>query len=695
MKRNKKAIFTTVRRVLCCAAGAVLVALAAGESLYAQPLAGTDGLGRVLLQHGAVGDPKPGRQVGIFYFLCVTDSSERGSTPVPRDVWDLTEITARHPEVLEDFDNEYWGQPRMYMNYFWGQPIWGYYRFDDEWATLKSMQLLTDAGVDFLAFDASNGPAYSRTAHVVMSALDAIRAQGKNPPRVVFYTSASSGEAMREAWEMCYRPGAPYRHPDCWLYLDGKPLIIGRKNEVKDTPIEHFFTFREPRFPRDGTKTDAWSWISFERPQHVDYNARGEAEMISVSVAQHVNVQVGMGGSAFYGNRDNRGRSYRNGSHGNPEKDIFYGYNIQEQWDYALTQDVPFLFVTGWNEWIAGRWDSHDDNPEHSWFCDQASPEYSRDIEPTLTGGLDDHYYMQLVNNIRRYKGIEPGRGFSPARTVTSPDDWNDVDTAYTDYTGDTRDRNHPGAPTTVRYTNFTGRNDFHILKNAWDSLHVYFLAETVAPLTPPEPTSDSRMCLYLNTDRRYETGWQGFDFRVIRGNTLQRYADGVWTTLRTIDGRESGNRMMMAVPRAETGMTDGIDLEYKWTDNMQAEDPLDWYVNGDCAPGGRFCCIYHPTGKTCNIMHYGVDAGGQTDNSLIFERVMDAIHFAGGGTVHVPAGRYRVNMLHLRPNVELHLEKGAVVAADPAGRPATLRRSGGTLTGEGRLEGFESAAGR
>ncbi|MDR2041847.1 MAG: hypothetical protein LBP98_05955, partial [Tannerella sp.] len=564
------------------------------------------------------------------------------------------------------------------------------YRFDDEWVTLKNMQLLTDAGVDFLVFDATNGATYPRTAHTVMSALDAIRAQGKNPPKIVFCTSASSGDAMREAWEMCYRPGAPFRHPGCWLYLDGKPLIIGRKDEVKGTSLEDFFTFREPRFPRDGAKTGAWSWISFARPQHVDYNARGEAEMISVSVAQHLDVHAGMGGSAFYGNRINRGRSYRNGSHGNPARDIFYGYNIQEQWDYALTQDVPFIFVTGWNEWVAGRWDSHDGNPEHSWFCDQASPEYSRDIEPSLTGGLDDHYYMQLVNNIRRYKGIEAGRGFSPARTVTSFDDWNGVDTAYVDYTGDTRHRNHPGAPPALTYTNFTGRNDFHILKNAWDGQYVYFLAETAAPLTPPD--DDRRMRLYLNTDRCHETGWLGFDFRVIRGNMLQRYVDGVWTDVQAVDGRVSDNRMMLAVPRAETGMTDGIDLEYKWTDNMQQEDPLDWYVNGDCAPGGRFCCIYRSAGKACNILQYGADAGGQTDNSLLFERVIDALYFAGGGTVRVPAGRYRVNVLSLKAGVELHLEKGAVVAADAGSRHAAFRNAGGTVTGEGRLEGFPPA---
>ena len=29
--------------------------------------------------------------------------------------------------------------------------------------------------------------------------------------------------------------------------------------------------------------------------------------------------------------------------------------------------------------------------------------------------------------------------------------------------------------------------------------------------------------------------------------------------------------------------------FEFKWSDNMQEDNPLDWYVNGDAAPGGRF----------------------------------------------------------------------------------------------------------
>ncbi|HWK59163.1 MAG TPA: hypothetical protein VNQ80_17605 [Parapedobacter sp.] len=48
---------------------------------------------------------------------------------------------------------------------------------------------------------------------------------------------------------------------------------------------------------------------------------------------------------------------------------------------------------------------------------------------------------------------------------------------------------------------------------------------------------------------------------------------------------------MMISVARELIGLGDcqPVNLEFKWSDNMQQEDPLDWYVNGDVAPGGRF----------------------------------------------------------------------------------------------------------
>jgi hypothetical protein len=563
---------------------------------YSQPLAGTDALGRVLPLNAKSGNPRSDRHTGIFYFLW-------HGGQIAEDYWDLSEIIARHPEVLEDFDNPFWGQP-VYKKggavamYYWGKPIYGYYRADDYWVHLRSMQLLTDAGIDFVVIDATNTLIYAEQANALMMAMSAIHSQGKNPPGIVFYTNTNSGETMQKVYDTFYKQGAPYYFPECWYYLDGKPLIIGKFSEATGKDYKSFFTFRESQWPTEPQKTNGWPWIDFNRPQTVYVNERGEREIINVSVCQHPNCVAGMGGAAFYGNQDNWGRSYRNGSHGIPENDIFFGYNFQEQWDYALKQDVPFIFITGWNEWIAGRFDSMDGNPEHSWFCDQASPEYSRDAEPTYTAGLKDNYYMEMVGNIRRYKGIEKNGLPGVPRTIHKISEWKEVMQVYTDYTGDAQHRNHPGAETkpTKIYTNNTGRNDLYRLKVARDAENIFFYAETVGKIS--QNSGDNWMRLYIDIDRNWNTGWMGYDFRVAGGNKLQKFSLGKWTDIRNIDFLIENNVLMVTIPRKYLGMDNSsLNFEFKWSDNMQNDDdPLDWYVNGDAAPGGRFNYIFSET---------------------------------------------------------------------------------------------------
>jgi len=557
------------------------------NTTVAQSLAGTDDLGRILPLNNSVGDPKANKQVGIFYFLWQGDRTSQ-------NYWDLSEIVPNHPEVLEDFDNQYWGSANG-AAYFWGKPIYGYYRGNDYWVHLRSMQLLTDAGVDFVVIDATNSQYFPTQAEVLMTAMDAVRAQGKNPPEIVFYTNTKSGEMMQKVYDNYYKSGALHYHPKCWYKLDGKPLIIGVSKEAAGKDYQSFFTIRESQWPTEVKRVNGWPWISFTRPQQVFQNERGENEIINVSVCQHPNWTAGMGGAAFYGNMDNWGRSYHNGSHGNPQTDIFYGYNFQEQWDYALKQDVPFIFITGWNEWIVGRSSSKDGNPEHSWFCDQASPEYSRDAEPTLTGGLKDNYYMQMVGNIRRYKGLQANPKASSAKTIKTFDDWSNVLPIYVDYIGDTQARNNPGAESVPAktYVNTTGRNDFHLMRVARDKSSLFFYAETEKSIT--ENSGSNWMRLYLDVDRTATTGWAGYDFRVAGGNKLQKYQDGKWVDSQSIEYTVEGRKMMLTIPLTDLGLNAGsIDLEFKWSDNMQVDDdPLDWYVNGDVAPGARFNYIY------------------------------------------------------------------------------------------------------
>lgn len=561
------------------------------EIQFIQPLAGTDELGRVLPDNEEVGNLRKDRQVAMFYFLWQGDNASQTS----QHYWDLSKIIPQHPEVLEDKDNPYWGSTGIGSYYFWGEPIYGYYRGDDYWVHLRNMQLLTEAGVDFLVLDATNTIIYEKQSEALMQAIKALQDQGKNPPKIVYYTNTASGNTMQRIYNVFYKPGAPCYYPSSWYYLEGKPLILGRTKEAQGKDYHSFFTYREAQWPNEPEQQNGWPWIDFNRPQTVYTNHKGEREIINVSVAQHPDPAAGMGGSAFYGNMNNWGRSYRNGSHGNPETDIRHGYNFQEQWDYALQQDLPFIFVTGWNEWIAGRWNSHDGHPEHSYFVDQADPEYSRDIEPTYTAGLKDNYYMQLVANIRRYKGINVQPPAGLPKKIRNFDDWNDVKPVYIDFINDAKHREHPGAesnPSKI-YVNTTGRNDFYLLKVARDSENLYFYAETTENIT--ENPGSNWMRLYINTDKKHETGWYGYDYRIEGGKQLQKYSNNQWETISIISSEVKGKQFMYSFPASIIQAdTHDLNLEFKWSDNMQDNNnPMDWYLNGDTAPGGRFNFIY------------------------------------------------------------------------------------------------------
>ncbi len=47
---------------------------------------------------------------------------------------------------------------------------------------------------------------------------------------------------------------------------------------------------------------------------------------------------------------------------------------------------------------------------------------------------------------------------------------------------------------------------------------------------------------------------------------------------------------MQLRVPRSAVGMENFVSFNFKLSDNMQKEgDIMDFYLNGDVAPGGRF----------------------------------------------------------------------------------------------------------
>lgn len=67
------------------------------------------------------------------------------------------------------------------------------------------------------------------------------------------------------------------------------------------------------------------------------------------------------------------------------------------------------------------------------------------------------------------------------------------------------------------------------------------------------------------------------------------------------------------------------------------------------------------------DVRHYGAAGDGKTIDSPAMNRAFEAAAAAGGGTVVIPAGQYLCYSIHLKSNVALYLDPGAVViAADP-----------------------------
>lgn len=334
-------------------------------------------------------------------------------------------------------------------------------------------------------------------------------------------------------------------------------------------------------------------------PQHVFMNARGEKEQMSVGVAQNA-VGNRLGSMSEPGAR---GRSWHQGARDTRPGAVNLGLNLAEQWERALREDPRFVFVTGWNEWIAGRFAEFAGVKMPVMFVDQFDQEHSRDIEP-MKGGHGDNYYYQLVSYIRRYKGVRPPPQVGPSKTIDISggfDQWVDVRPEFRDDRGDEAGRDHMGYNNCAHYTNTTGRNDFLALKVARDAKTLWFYAKTRAAITPH--TDPHWMVLYLDTDADPSTGWLGFDYVVNRTvvdadrTVLAARRGDRWVIRRTVPLRVSGQELMVAIPRADLGLDDPmkpVRLYFKWMDNAQrVDDPDEFTLNGDAAPNGRFCYVY------------------------------------------------------------------------------------------------------
>jgi polygalacturonase len=69
---------------------------------------------------------------------------------------------------------------------------------------------------------------------------------------------------------------------------------------------------------------------------------------------------------------------------------------------------------------------------------------------------------------------------------------------------------------------------------------------------------------------------------------------------------------------------------------------------------------------QTFNIKDYGAVADSKTINTAAIQKAVDACTQNGGGRVYVPAGVFVTGTFHLKSNVNLYLETGAVLQGSP-----------------------------
>lgn len=557
---------------------------------------GVDDLGRELLTDTEAGGVRQGKTVGIFYFLCL-------GTQGTNQVFDVREILKKDPTAYRS--DEAWlsaGGGAAGTPHWWAEPLFDYYTQTDEWVIRKHIQMFSAAGIDYLMLDTSNGTpnTYLRQGRLLLELLDEYAKMGYTVPKIAYYTNAVSGKTMDEIYEQIYLKYPQYQY--LWFQWDGKPLMVGKAEEASEA-VKNTFRIKASQWPNEEKNDDGWPWIEFDRilTDEAVYGLNGRKEIVCVSPAQHS--ENWMSTSAFYGG-ENRSRSFYDGENHITEDSILYGYNFQEQWEWAIAQDPETIFITQWNEWHATRLDLEvQDQPIV--LVDTATDEYSRDIEP-MKGGFGDNYYMQMCYYIQKFKGSAPRVNVGGENTVDidgSFSQWDapEITALYQDFQNDTTDRNALGYGR-QRYKNETGRNDIVNLKAAKDAENLYFYVDTREALTAPE--GENWMTLFLRSGTQGQAQWNGYDYIVVltageNGGlqaTLKKCSGGwSWTDVAEVSARAEGNRLMVSVPRSALGIgaDDLLNIQFKWADNYEAGNVWSFYTDGDAAPYGRFNYVF------------------------------------------------------------------------------------------------------
>lgn len=532
-------------------------------------LCGIDMFGR---SFGPVSGMDENKKVGMFYFIW---HGESGKT-----TFDNTKQLAEDPDTFWDMTKN------VGAFHYWGEPLFGYYLSWDKWVIARHIEMLTSAGVDYLIFDTTNSVTYKQAYTAVFKVLQDYKEAGWNVPKVVFYTNSYSVGTMRNLYEQLYSKGL---YKELWYCPNGeKPMIIGNPDDKDyngDKSFLDFFDVRLSQWPDAAYNPDGIPWMEWTYPQPV-HNG-----FMNVAVAQHPQLPF----SASITDRSrNWGRGYNFETKENVEADSRKGTNFQSQWDTVLANKdkVDNVFVTGWNEWIAIKLDLGDGKP---WFVDCATEEFSRDIEP-MKGGCNDAFYMQMTDNIRKYKKTEVPAGKFDSVTPGADFDWNGVKAVFRKYEAVNEARDEDGKPETVHYVTAAARNNAKEIRAVTDKDNIYFMIKCENAITARE--EKTWMNLFIGTGELSLKGWEGYEYVINRSSqgSVDRLDESMKTTsCGQAEVTVKDNIMLITVARSVLGLeANNNSFYFKLADNVEnSEDIMDYYITGCSLPIGRMSFRY------------------------------------------------------------------------------------------------------
>ena len=530
----------------------------------------------LLVTSVSAGETGKKKDVGIFYFVWL------GQHPgQQKGIYDISKLLKEAPEDLWAAPE---GTPKSPAGqfHFWGEPLYGYYDSRDPWVVTRHVELLMNAGIDYLMFDTTNAVVYPESISVVLNVLKKFASQGFDVPKVAFYTNSASGRSVQMIYDNFVKSG---EWDGLFYSPKGKPMVVGltKKNKSSDQgtnpdyisdELQEIFDVRESQWPNAPYDENAFPWMSWDNPQRL-HNG-----VISVSVSQHSVETV-----TFSDTTTCRGRGWDAKTHKEIKEDFRNGRNFRNQWQTVFDNidKIDNVFVTGWNEWIALKLLN---GKKEAIFVDLFNEEFSRDAE-MMRGGYGDNFYMLLAENVRRYKG-DCGVAAQKGRV-------------FRDFEGDALVRDFKNFDGSGRYIDSSARNDIVEITVSESAAAVTFEVRTASDVIPYAQGDLNWMNILVKTDGSSDKAFE-YDYVINRYPTV----NGVTTVERICaDGRKvlsgkatysvSGDILRVTVPFEALGLEAGdVHFGFKVADNVaDPDDIMEYYVSGDSAPIGRLSFDY------------------------------------------------------------------------------------------------------